>query len=59
MTGGDLPSDVITEAVMDLYSQFKEAVRDDASSNDIVQLMDDWFTSNGFPTVLYAEPQAN
>lgn len=49
----DLPTDVTTEAVLDLYAQFLEADRDGASSNDIAQLLDDWFTGNGFPTVLY------
>jgi hypothetical protein len=49
----ELPTDVTTEAVLDLYAQFLEADRDGASSNDIVQILDDWFTANGFPTVLY------
>lgn len=51
----DLPTDVTTEAVLDLYAQFLEAAREGASSNDIAQLLDDWFTGNGFPTVLYRE----
>lgn len=55
MTSLDLPADVTTEAVMDLYGQFLEADRDGASSNDIAQLLDEWFTGNGFPTVLYRE----
>ena len=42
-----------TEAVLDLYAQFLEADRDVASSNDIAQLLDDWFVEQGFPTVLY------
>jgi hypothetical protein len=50
-----IPTDVTTEAVLDLYAQFLEADRDGASSNDITQLLDDWFTGNGFPTVLYRE----
>ena len=49
----DPPTDVTTEAVLDLYAQLLEADRDGASSNDIVQILDDWFTANGFPTVLY------
>jgi hypothetical protein len=47
------PVDVTTEAVLDLYGQFLEAARDGVSSNDIAQLLDDWFTANGFPTVIY------
>lgn len=59
MTSTELPTDVTTEAVMDLYAQFKEANRDGASSNDVVQLLDDWFRDQGFPTALYRRPQAN
>jgi hypothetical protein len=51
----EMPTDVTTEAVLDLYAQFLEADRDGASSNDIAQLLDDWFTENGFPTVIYKE----
>lgn len=51
---GNPPTDVTTEAVLDLYAQFKEANQDGASSNDVVQILDDWFTANGFPTVIYA-----
>jgi hypothetical protein len=50
----DLPTDVTTEAVLDLYGQFREQHEAGASSNDVVQLLDDWFTANGFPTVIYA-----
>jgi hypothetical protein len=50
-----LPADVTTEAVLDLYAQFLEAARDGASSNDMAQILDDWFTANGCPTVLYRE----
>ena len=49
----DLPTDITTEAVLDLYAQFLEADRDGASSNDVVQILDDWFVANGFPTVIY------
>lgn len=49
----ELPTDVTTEAVLDLYARFLEADSDDASSNDITQLLDDWFVEQGFPTVLY------
>lgn len=48
-----VPADVTTESVLDLYARFLEADRDDASSNDVAQLLDDWFTENGFPTVIY------
>ena len=40
------------DAVRDLYQQFIE-VDDDGSSNDVCQMLDDWFTDNGWPTVLY------
>lgn len=51
------PTDVTTEAVLDLYAQFLEADRDGASSNDIVQILDDWFVAQGFPTVIYRSEQ--
>lgn len=54
MTGNGLPTDVTTEAVLDLYAQFREEHEGGASSNDVVQILDDWFTGNGFPTVIYA-----
>ena len=45
--------DVSPDAVRELYSEFEEAHLDEASSNDIVQILDDWFTSHGYPTVIY------
>ena len=48
-------ADVTNEAVRDLYKQYKEIIEDGSSSNDVVQMLDDWFTENGFDTVLYAE----
>ena len=51
----DLPTDVTTEAVLDLYAQFLEADRDGTSSNDVTQILDDWFRDQGFPTVIYRE----
>jgi hypothetical protein len=47
------PTDVTTEAVLDLYALFLEADRDGASSNDVAQMLDDWFVDNGLPSVLY------
>ena len=47
--------DATSEAVQDLYQQFQEIIEDGGSSNDVVQMLDDWFTENGFDTVLYAE----
>ena len=41
------------EAVHELYRDFLEADDDGASSNDITQILDDWFTGHGFATVLY------
>ena len=50
----DLPTDVTTEAVLDLYARFLAARRaGGASSIRIAQILDDWFTENGFQTVLY------
>jgi hypothetical protein len=49
----DLPTNVTTEAVLDLYGEVLEADRDGSSSNDVAQILDDWFTRNGFPTILY------
>lgn len=49
----ELPTDITIEAVLDLYAQFLEAGRDGSSSNDIVQILDDWFVEQGFPTVIY------
>lgn len=48
-------TDVTNEAVQDLYRQYKEIHEDEGSSNDVDQMLDDWFTENGFDTVLYAE----
>lgn len=47
------PTDLTTEAVLDLYARFLEADRDMASSGDIAQLLDDWLVEQGFPSVLY------
>lgn len=47
------------DKVHDLYRDFLEADEDGASSNDITQMLDDWFTANGFPTVLYRERKRN
>lgn len=41
-------------AVRDLYQQFTD-VNDTGSSNDVAQLLDDWFVEQGFPTVVYRE----
>ncbi|MEU1813224.1 hypothetical protein [Micromonospora aurantiaca (nom. illeg.)] len=45
--------DVPPDAVRTLYTEFQDAERDRASSNDIAQLLDDWFRENGYPSVLY------
>ena len=47
----DLPGGSWPDAVQALYNDFAEA----DSSNDIAQLLDDWFTEHGFGTVLYRE----
>jgi hypothetical protein len=40
--------------IAELRAEFAEAHADSASSNDIVQLLDDWLVKHGQPTVLYA-----
>jgi hypothetical protein len=42
------------EPIAALRAEFAEAHADGASSNDIVQLLDDWLVKHGQPTVLYA-----
>jgi hypothetical protein len=37
-----------------LHAEVAEAHRGGASSNDLVQLLDDWFVAQGLPTVIYA-----
>ena len=49
------PPEITQEAVAALYAEFREADDDGASSNDITQMLDDWFTRNGWPTVLYRQ----
>jgi hypothetical protein len=43
-----------TDVLQALRVEFAEAHADGASSNDIVQLLDDFLTARGLPTVLYA-----
>ncbi|MEV4212555.1 hypothetical protein [Micromonospora sp. NPDC049662] len=45
--------DVPPDAVRQLYADVRDADDDQASSNDIAQLLDDWFRAHGYPTVLY------
>jgi hypothetical protein len=42
------------DILAELRAGFAEAHADGASSNDIVQLLDDFLTKHGQPTVLYA-----
>lgn len=39
--------------VRELYRQFEEIENGGGSSNDTAQMLDDWFTANGWPTVMY------
>jgi hypothetical protein len=48
----DLP-DASPDAVRSLYAELLEADDSGASSNDWTQIVDDWFTTQGFPTILY------
>jgi hypothetical protein len=50
----DALSEHALEPVAGLHAEFAEAHADGASSNDIVQLLDDWLVKHGQPTVLYA-----
>lgn len=45
--------DVSADAVRELYADYLDMDESGASSNDVVQMLDDWFTKNGFPTVIY------
>jgi hypothetical protein len=38
-----------------LYAELLEADDTDASSNDVAQIVDDWFVARGYPSVLYRE----
>lgn len=40
-------------ALQELHAEFTEADHDGASSNDIVQILDDFLVKHGLPTVLY------
>jgi hypothetical protein len=48
-----VPADLTTEAVLDLYARFLEADRKMAPPSTIVQILDDWFCEQGFPSVLF------
>lgn len=43
------------DPLAELRAEFLEADEDGASSNDITQLLDDFLTKRGYPTVLYRE----
>lgn len=45
--------DVTPEAVRELYRDLLEAEKEQCSSNDFGQIVDDWFVEQGFPTILY------
>lgn len=57
METANLP-DVPADAVRALYADLLEEHEDGASSNDWVQIVDDWFTANGYPTILYRDRKA-
>ncbi|RKR92686.1 hypothetical protein BDK92_7164 [Micromonospora pisi] len=48
-----MAADQQTNPLDDLYREFLEADDDGASSNDIAQMLDDFLTKRGYPTVLY------
>lgn len=48
------PVSTPTEAIRQLYDEFRQAHDGDASSNDLAQLVDDWFVGQGYPTVLFS-----
>ena len=45
--------DVDPDAVRQLHDDFLEMDTSGSSSNDVVQMLDDWFTGHGYPTVIY------
>ena len=45
--------DVNPDAVRELHRDFTEMDDSGTSSNDVVQMLDDWFTEHGYPTVIY------
>lgn len=42
-----------TALLQDLHYELAEAHRSGCSSNDLAQAVDDWFTRQGFPTIIY------
>jgi hypothetical protein len=50
--------DTASEVLAALRAEFSEAHASGASSNDITQILDDFLTVRGLPTVLYAKPPA-
>lgn len=48
----DLP-EVDSGAVGDFYREVLEAHKFGASSNDVAQMLDDFFVQQGFTTILY------
>jgi hypothetical protein len=42
------------DAIRTFHAEVAEAYRDGASSNDLVQMLDDWFVAQCLPTVIYA-----
>lgn len=40
--------------VRQLYEDLKDAHRANASSNDLVQIVDDWFVEHGFRTIIFS-----
>jgi hypothetical protein len=46
---------VSADLLRELYDLLAELHRDEASSNDWVQAVDDWFVAHGYPTIIYAK----
>lgn len=45
--------DVSPDAVRELYADYLDMDDSGSSSNDVVQMLDDWFVEHGFPSVIY------
>jgi hypothetical protein len=41
--------------LLDLHRELRDEHRAGASSNDMIQHVDDWFTQHGHPTIIYAD----
>lgn len=43
----------LSAALLALGDELADASRNGDSSNDLIQIVDDWFTEHGYPSFLY------